>query len=58
MDLSKTKTIGLAADRRFKTTIKYVPTVLPTNPSLRNRVLTIDINKEYIKSDLGEDVSA
>ena len=42
-DLSKTKIIVLATDRKVKITIKYVPTVLPANANPRYDVLSIDI---------------
>ena len=33
-ELSDTKTIGLDADRKVKTTMKYVPTTLITNSNV------------------------
>ena len=46
-ELSDPKTIGLAADRKVKTTMKYVPTTLTTNSNASYDVSSIDINEEY-----------
>jgi len=57
-ELSKTETIGLAADGKVKITIKYMPAALPANPNPSYDVLAIDINEEYLEETSGEDLSA
>ena len=47
--LSKTETIGVAADTKVKITIKYVPTKLPANPNPSYGVSSIDINEAYLE---------
>ena len=42
-ELYKTKNVGLAAYRKFKITIKCVPTALPVNSNPSQNVLAIDI---------------
>ena len=56
--LSKTKTIRLDAGRKFKFTIKYVPTALPANKNPSYGVLEIDINEKYLKEMSREDLIA
>ena len=51
--LSKTKTILLAADRKVKIIIKYVPTALPANINPIYDISGIYINKKYHKETLG-----
>ena len=55
--LFTTKTIRLAADRRVKMTITYVPTTLPSNTNPSYDISAIDINKKYLKEMSGEDIS-
>ena len=55
--ISKNKTIRLAAYRKLKTNIKYVPTTLPANKNSSYDVSTVDTNKKYLEEMLGEDIS-
>ena len=43
--LFKTKTIGLAADKNVKITIKYVPTLLPANSNPSYNFYAVETNK-------------
>ena len=47
----------MAAYRKLKTNIKYVPTTLPDNTNSMYDVSAVDTNKKYLEEMLGEDIS-